>query len=121
MEQPKTVGEWLKEKCNQERLSLREAGKRTGLSHSTIQAVMKGSRPSLETVGKLAKVFGWNGENERAVLEGELFSLAGWPTKPELGITQAQLIDAVKDFSEAQLKVVLAFATYLAGVTRDAQ
>lgn len=117
-----SVGQWLKEKCQQERLSLREAGKRTGLSHSTIQAVINGGRPSPQTVTKLATVFGGDGENERAALEDKLLFLAGWRNREaEISQPVSQLIDIVKDFSEPQLRVVSAFASYLAGVMRDAQ
>lgn len=118
-----TAGEWLEAQCRQQRLSLRQAGAKAGLCHTTIQAIMKGGRPSPQTVTKLARAFGGNGENERAVLEDELLFLAGWRTKPQPEVAQplAQLMDIAKDFSEPQLRVLSAFATYLAEVNRDAQ
>ena len=117
------AGEWLEARCRQQRLSLRQAGNRTGLSHTTIRDIMKGGRPSPQTVAKLAMAFGGDGENERAALEDELLFLAGWRTRQQPEITQplAQLMDIAKDFSEPQLRVLSAFAVYLAGVNRDAQ
>ena len=118
-----TLGQWLQQECQEEKLSLREAGKRASLSHSTIQSIINGGHPSLETVTKLAEAFGGDGENERAALEDELLFLAGWRTRrqPEIAQPLAQLMDIAKDFSEPQLRVLSAFAIYLAEVHRDAR
>jgi len=51
----KNLSQWLKDRCEQEHLSLREAGAKTGLSHSTIDDVIKGGHPSAETIRKLAQ------------------------------------------------------------------
>jgi len=120
MAEPRGLGRWLKERCQEEHLSLRRAGDKTGLSHSTIQAIMNGGRASPETISKLAHSFGGN-HNETIALEDELFILAGYRTKSELEISQplARLIDVIKDFSQPQLRVMSAFATYLAEVNQD--
>lgn len=111
------LGRWLKERCQEEHLSLRRAGDKTGLSHSTIQAIINGGRASPETIDRLAHGFGGN-HTETTALGDELFILAGYRTKSELEVSQplARLIDIMKDFSQPQLKVMSAFATYLAEV-----
>lgn len=111
------LGRWLKEKCQEEHLSLRGAGDKTGLSHSTIRAIMSGGRASPETISKLTHGFGGN-HNETIALEDKLFILAGYRTKAELEFSQplARLIDIVQGFSQSQLRVLSAFATYLAEV-----
>lgn len=120
MVQPITVGDWLREKCQRDGLSLRQAGVKTGLSHATIRDIISGNRPSPETVTKLAR-FGGDGENERAVLEDELLVLAGWRVKRELKISQplAELVDIASDFSEPQLRLLNAFAKYLVEVSLE--
>lgn len=111
------LGRWLKERCQREHLSLRLAGDKTGLSHSTIQAIIKGGHASPVTLTKLARGFGGDG-NEGITLVDELLILAGHRTKREPEISQplARLMDIVGDFSESQLRVLSAFATYLAEV-----
>lgn len=111
------LGRWLKERCQDEHLSLRRAGERTSLSHSTIQAIINGGHASPETVTKLAHGFGGDG-SEGISLEDELLILAGYRTKREPEISQplARLMDIVKDFTEPQLRVLGAFATYLTEV-----
>lgn len=111
------LGRWLKERCQEEHLSLRGAGDKTGLSHSTIKAIMNGGHPSPETVSKLARGFGGN-HNQAIALEDELLVLAGYRTKSELEFSQplARLIDIIQGFSQSQLRVLSAFATYLAEV-----
>jgi len=42
-----TLGQWLQQKCQEEKLSLREAGKRASLSHSTIQSIINGGLSQL--------------------------------------------------------------------------
>lgn len=116
------AGEWLEAQCRKERLSLRQVGNMTGLSHTTIRDIMKGGRPSPQTVTKLARAFGGDGENQRVVLEDELLFLAGWRTRrqPEVAQPLAQLMDIAKDFSGPQLRVLSAFAAYLAEVNWNA-
>lgn len=76
MEERGNLGQWLKERCRQEHLSLREAAANTGLSHSTLRDIMNGSRPLPETIKKLANAFA-DGTNERLALEDHLLVLAG--------------------------------------------
>lgn len=58
------LGQWLKERCQKEHLSLRQAAAKTGLSQSTLAGIIKGSAPSPQTVRKLARGFSGGG-NER--------------------------------------------------------
>ena len=59
---------WLEEGCKKERLSLRQAATRTGLSHATIGDIIKGSRASPETISKLAEAFSGNTKCQRRYL-----------------------------------------------------
>lgn len=116
MEQTKTLGQWLVERCERENLSLREAAAKTSLSHATIRDVMNNSRASAETIKKLAHAFGGNG-NERLALEDVLLVLAGYRTPrddhSELSQPLARLMDLVAEFSEPQLKMMARFAQFL--------
>jgi len=60
-----------------ERLSLRQAGAKAGLSHTTVRDIINGSQPSPETIRKLAHSFGV-GRNQRLALENSLLLLAGY-------------------------------------------
>ena len=53
------LGKWVEETCKQERLSLRQAASKTGLSHATIDDIIKGGGASAETIRKLAQGFWW--------------------------------------------------------------
>jgi len=78
------LGKWLEERCKKERLSLRQAATRTGLSHAIIGDIIKGSRVSLETISKLAEAFSESGDHQKPALEDELLVLAGYRTgRPE--------------------------------------
>jgi len=115
------LGSWLKERCKNEHLSLRQVGKRASLSHSTIRTIIKGGHASAETVTKLAHAFSGDG-NRKTALEDELFVLAGYRTKQEqISQPLAELLDIVNHFSTSQLKVVSAFATYLTEVSQHGQ
>jgi len=108
-----SFGEWLKQRCEENHISLRQAGEKAGLSHSTIHTIIKGGHASAETVTKLAHAFGGGG-NQRIALEDKLFRLAGYRSKQEhLSEAMAELMDIVKDFSELKIRVVIEFATYL--------
>jgi len=72
-----TIARWLAERCKMERLSLRQAGAKAGLSHTTVRHIINGSQPSLETIKKLAHGFGV-GRNQRLALENSLLLLAGY-------------------------------------------
>ncbi|GAI97860.1 unnamed protein product, partial [marine sediment metagenome] len=67
----------LEEKCRREHLSLRQAATKTGLSHATIDDIIKGRHPSPETIQKLARGFGGDG-NRGLALEDRLLVLAGY-------------------------------------------
>jgi len=73
------LGSWLHERCQEEWLSLRQAGAKTGLSHSTIEKIIKGASPSAQAIRKLAQAFS-RGKNERLALEDHLLTLAGYRT-----------------------------------------
>lgn len=115
------LGQWLKERCQVEHLSLRQVGDKADLSHSTVHAIIKGKRATAETVTKLAHAFGGDG-NQRTALEDELLILAGYRTRQEhVSQPLAELLDIVGNFSKSQLKVVSAFATYLTEVSQRGQ
>ncbi|GAI25783.1 unnamed protein product, partial [marine sediment metagenome] len=74
------LGQWLNQRCKNERLSLRQAATRTGLSHSTIRDIIKGNHPSPETIKKLVLGF-TTSLSERVDLEDYLMLLAGYRTE----------------------------------------
>lgn len=115
MEQ-QTVGQWLKERCEKDKLSLRQAAGKTGLSHSTIGDIINGVQPSADTVRKLANAFGGNGQRG-FVLEDKLLTLAGYRSQrpeQELSEPMGRLIDRLSTFKEQQLKIMSRFADFLA-------
>ena len=109
------LGQWLQEKCQQEHLSLREAGDKSDLSHTTIQVIIRSGRASAETVKKLAHAFSDSDSNYRLALEDQLLQLAGYRSTTENKLSEpvAQLVDIVADFSGSQLRVMREFAIYL--------
>ena len=113
------LGQWLQERCCQEHLSLRQAAAKSGLSHATIDGVINGTSPSPETVRKLARAFG-NGQRENLALEDELLQLAGYRTpraEPDgTNMALAQLMDRLTQFSQSQLRMIVSFADFLAGM-----
>ena len=76
-QQPTSLAQWLRGKCDENKLSLRQAGTKAGLSHATIGDVIAGVKPSAETIRKLASAFGGDG-NHGMVLEDRLLMLAGY-------------------------------------------
>ena len=113
------LAQWLEEQCREEHLSLREAGKKAGLSHSAIHDIVKGGHPSAKSVTKLAVAFSNNNDHQRAALEDELFILAGYRSEhTHISGPMAELMDIVSGFSKSQLSVVRAFATYLDEVNK---
>ena len=112
-----SLAQWLEERCRKERLSLRKAAAKTGLSNNTIADIMKGTHASAETIGKLAHGFGGEGANQRLALEDELLVLAGYRTKrpegEELSEALAQVMDKARQFDERQLKIMLRFADFI--------
>ena len=116
MEEQGGLGQWLQERCQSEHLSLRKAAAETGLSHAAIAAIRKGARPSAVTIKKLVAAFS-DGKNQRLALEDKLLVLAGYRTerpREKLSEPLAQLIDKVREFDEAQIKVMGHFADFLA-------
>ncbi|MBA7511341.1 hypothetical protein ES705_03332 [subsurface metagenome] len=110
-----TLGQWLEDRCKRDRLSLRQAAAKTGLSHVTIAEIMKGGSASAETIRKLAQGFSSDGQ-QRLALEDRLLVLAGHRTErpdEELSEPLAQLMDKAKQFSEPQIKMMLHFADFL--------
>ncbi len=116
------LGQWLKEMCQKQGLSLRQAASRTGLSHGTIEGILKGTSPSPETVKRLAQSFGGD-HNERLALEDSLLILAGHRTErsngQDLSQPLAQLLDKVAHFDEAKLKLMADFAEYLTRLEKE--
>ncbi|MBA7555585.1 hypothetical protein ES705_48256 [subsurface metagenome] len=113
-----SLGQWLQERCKRERLSLRQAAGKTGLSHSTIGDIINGVQPSAETILKLACGFSGDGE-QRLALEDRLMVLAGFRTpRPgeEPNELLAQLIDKERQLTEPQLKMMNRFADFLLGM-----
>jgi len=120
--EPGALRDWLKQMCQKERLSLRQAAQKTGLSHSTIRDLMKGTRPTPETIRKLAQGFAGDGLNQRLALEDKLLVLAGYKThqaREEISQPLARLIDRLSQFNEAQVKIMGRFADFLAEMERE--
>ncbi|KKM21885.1 hypothetical protein LCGC14_1630960 [marine sediment metagenome] len=115
------LGRWLKERCQKEHLSLRQAGEKAGLSHATVHSIIKGGHATAKTVTRLAHAFSGDG-NRRIALEDELLILAGYRTRQEqISQPLAELLDIVNHFSESQIRVVSSFATYLTEVSQNGQ
>lgn len=117
-----TVSDWLRKKCEQAGLSLRQVGAKTGLSHTTIAEVVNGkATPSPDTIRKLARAFGGNGQRGLAI-EDRLLVLAGYRTRhptPELSETMAHLLDKLEHLNEPQLKLLSHFVDFLVGIEAE--
>ncbi len=113
------LGEWLKERCKAERLSLRQAAAKTGLSHATIGDIINGKGVSAQTIKKLANAFGGDG-HQGLVLEDELLALSGYRTsRPEeaaLSEPLARLLDKLARFNEPKLKLMEHFVDYISSM-----
>lgn len=109
-----SIGEWLREVCQREGLSLRQAGAKAGLSHGTIEGIIRGTMPAPETIKRLARAFGGHGR-EGLALEDNLLVLAGYrtPRPDDMSLPLARLMDRVADFDEEKVKVMEDFAGYL--------
>jgi len=108
------LGKWLRKACKGKNLSLREAGKMIGISHSTIALILHDRPVHPLTIRKLAKTFG-NGLYHRRALEDKLLTLAGYRSNPapEVNETIGRLIDSVRDFSPEEMKMLTRFADYM--------
>ncbi len=111
------LSEWMQERCREEKLSLREAAAKTGLSHATISQIIKGASPAPESIKKLAHAFGGNG-NYGLALEDSLLILAGYrterPNRQEYSPPMGRLMDIVGQFDDSQLVLMSRFAEFLA-------
>ncbi|MBA7679408.1 hypothetical protein ES703_87700 [subsurface metagenome] len=117
-----TLGQWLEARCQEERMSLRQAAQKTGLSHATIGDVTKGNNPSPETIKKLAQAFGSDGLYGKLALEDELLVLAGYRTprpKEEINGTLARLLDKLIPFNGPQLEAVGHFIDFISKMGRN--
>jgi len=114
---PTALGDWLKETCEKQGLSLRQVAARSNLSHGTIADIVKGAHPSPKTIKKLAMCFTGEGY-ERLALEDKLLVLAGYRTQRDEGqnLSQphARLMDIVSRLPKAQIELVVRFADFLA-------
>lgn len=120
-QQPGCLKEWLEEKCQSERLSLRKAGIKASLSHATIADIMKGARPSVETIKKLAVAFGGDGHRQALAVEDKLLTLCGFRSErpEEVSEPLACLLDKLSEFTESQLKVMERFAEFLSAMASE--
>ena len=118
------LSEWMEERCRNEKLSLRGAAGRTGLSHATIAEIIKGVSPTPESIRKLAHGFGGNGK-EGLALEDHLLTLAGYrterPAGQEISPPMGRLLDSVAGFDDSQLVLMSRFAEFLAGRENEAK
>ena len=116
MKEQDSLGQWLKQRCKAERLSLRQVAIKVGVSHQTIAGLIDGKKALPTTIKKLAHGFGGNGINERLALEDRLLVLAGYRTprpRKKLSEPLAKLMDKVQKFDEPRLKMMLSFADFL--------
>jgi len=116
------LSQWLADKCIKEHLSLRQAAAKTGLSHTTIDYILKRGSASPETIRKLAKAFAV-GTKERLALEAHLLVLASYRTahpEEELDEPLAHLIDKVREFNQPQFKMMGRFADFLIEIEAEA-
>jgi len=109
------LGEWLKSKCDEEGLSLRQVATKVGVSHQTIAGLMNGKKALPQTIKKLARAFG-GGHHQMTALEDKLLVLAGYRTerpKEELSEALGRLMDKLKQLNEPQIKMVNRFVDFL--------
>ena len=110
------LGKWLKERLETERLSLRQAAAKTGLSHATIAGIISGVSASPETIRKLAHAFGGDGK-QGLIVEDQLLVLGGYrtprPDGEEITEPMAQLLDQVQLLTEPELKILIRFVDFL--------
>ena len=107
---------WLKEKCQEEGLSFRQAAAKTGLSHGTICGIVNGKSPTAETVKRLARGFG-DDHHHQLALEDKLLTLTGYrserPDGDGLSEPLAQLLDKLTRLGEPEIEMLGHFADYL--------
>ncbi|MBA7670188.1 hypothetical protein ES703_78333 [subsurface metagenome] len=121
MKEQGSLGQWLKERCKRERLSLRQVAIKVGVSHQTIAGLIDGKKALPTTIKKLAKAFGGK-HKQMMALEDKLLSLAGYRTeRPEEELSEplARLSDKLGQFSEPQLMIMEHFADYISEIGGD--
>ena len=114
-EQDNGLGKWLKVKCDEERLSLRQVATKAGVSHQTIAGIMNGKKALPQTIKKLAKAFG-NNHHQIIALEDKLLSLAGYRTeRPEEALSEplGRLLDKLNGLDVDQLGIVEQFTDFI--------
>lgn len=74
------LASWVSRRCQQEGLSLRQASLKAGLCHATVAAIVRGGRPSPETIRRLVHFFSQDGAGsaEIVALEDHILTLAGY-------------------------------------------
>ncbi len=122
MKEQGSLGQWLKERCKRERLSLRQVAIKVGVSHQTIAGLIDGKKALPTTIKKLAHGFGGNGINERLALEDRLLVLAGYrserPEGKEPSEALGRLMDKLKQLNEPQVEMVTRFADFVSEIGR---
>lgn len=110
------IGQWLEEKCEEEKLSHRQMAIKVGVSHQTISGLIAGKQALPPTLKKLAQVFGGDGTQGRVLLD-QLLVLADYrlpqPRGKETSESMAKLMDKVQKFDEPRLKMMGRFADFL--------
>ena len=112
---------WLRQRCEKEGLSLRQAAAKTGLSHNTIYQILNNGSASPDSIMKLAQAFGGNGQL-KFMLEDKLLVLAGCRSyRPGEKFSEplARVLDKLSEFSESQLKIMSRFADFLSEMKED--
>jgi len=111
----KGLGTWLKERCKEERLSVRQAAAKVGLSHATISDIINGGRPSAATIVKLADGFG-NNDEQKAELNDLLLGLSGYRSggnKAGTSEPRARVIDQLSHLDPGQLEIVEQLTSFI--------
>lgn len=111
----KNLADWMRETCQREGLSLRQAAAKANLSHGAIADIMHNSQPTARTIAHLATAFS-DGDHHKQALHDELLALAGYRrSRPDVELSQplARVLDKLSHFTESQLKVVEVFTDFL--------
>lgn len=114
-----TISLWLERQCRSDRLSLRKAAAKIGVSHNTVASIINGERPSPGTVAKLARAFADTGPHQRGALEDFLLNLAGYRSERAEGKVNeplARLMDKLANFTPEELEVTEQFADFIGRV-----
>ena len=118
-----TISLWLESKCHTDKLSLRKAANKIGVSHNTVASIINGERPSPSTITKMAEAFSGNAQHQRGALEDFLLNLAGYRSdraEGKLNEPLARLMDKLDNFTPAQLEIMEQFADFIVKVGEPA-